>query len=91
MSLASHPKKEKPRSPATAAKLSYKEKQELETLELMIAQLEAEKAEIENALSSGVLSPSELSEKSERFAIILREIGMKSDRWLELSEKEQES
>ena len=85
---ASQPKKEKPRNTATRPnKLSFKEKKELETLETEISQLEEEKTEIVNALSSGVLSPEELSEKSERFAIILKEIGMKSDRWLELSEK----
>ncbi|HZX61590.1 MAG TPA: ABC-F family ATP-binding cassette domain-containing protein [Bacteroidales bacterium] len=86
---ASQPKKEKPRNfPVGPTKLSFKEKKELETLETEISQLEKEKTEIVNALSSGVLSPEELATKSERFAILLKEIGMKSDRWLELSEKE---
>ena len=86
---ASQPKKEKPRNfPVGPTKLSFKEKKELETLETEISQLEKEKTEIVNALSSGVLSPEELATKSERFAILLNEIGMKSDRWLELSEKE---
>ena len=89
MIQASQPKKEKPRNTAAGPnKLSFKEKKELETLETEISQLEKEKTEIVNALSSGVLSPEELSAKSERFAILLKEIGMKSDRWLELSEKE---
>jgi len=82
-------KKEKPRSTVTNPdKLSFKEKKELETLENEIAQLEAEKMNIESALSSGTLSATGLSEKSERFSVLLMEIGLKSDRWLLLSEKE---
>jgi len=92
LSQASQPKKEKPRNAFPAInKLSFKEKKELETIESLISQLEEEKAKIEHALSSGILSPEELSEKSERFATILKEIGANSDRWLELSEKEQGS
>jgi ATP-binding cassette subfamily F protein uup len=85
----SHPKKEKPRNPAASPdKLSFKEKKELETLESEIAQLEEEKIKIESALSSGTLSATDLSEKSERFSVLLKEIGIKSDRWLILSEKD---
>ena len=65
------------------------EKKELETLETEISRLEEEKSKIESALSSGILAPGELTGKSERFALLLIEIGLKSDRWLELSEKEQ--
>jgi len=87
---ASQPKKTKPRNPVAGPdKLSFKEKKELEFLESEISKLEKEKAEIETALSSGILSPEELSEKSERFAILLKETGIKTDRWLELSEKQQ--
>ena len=71
------------------AKLSFREKKELESLEKEISQLEKEKREIETILSSGNISPGELSEKSERFAAILKEIEIKSDRWIELSDKEQ--
>jgi ATP-binding cassette subfamily F protein uup len=85
----SQPKKEKPHSTVSSPKLTYKEKKELETLEMEISQLEEEKAMIENVLSSGLLSPQELSEKSERFSDLLKEIDTKSSRWLEISEKEQ--
>jgi ATP-binding cassette subfamily F protein uup len=86
---ASQPKKEKPRSTSAGPnKLSFKETKELSILEKEISELEAEKTALEAALSSGVLLSEELSEKSERFAILLKEIGMKSDRWLELSEKQ---
>jgi len=87
---ASQPKKEKPRnSVPDPNKLSFKEKKELETLETEISRLEEEKSKIESALSSGILAPGELTGKSERFALLLIEIGLKSDRWLELSEKAQ--
>ncbi|MCX6247615.1 MAG: ABC-F family ATP-binding cassette domain-containing protein [Bacteroidetes bacterium] len=86
---ASQVKKEKPRNPVSVAnKLSFKEKKELETLETEISLLEEEKSGIENSLSSGTLSADELAVKSDRFAFLLKELGMKSDRWLELSEKE---
>jgi ATP-binding cassette subfamily F protein uup len=86
---ASRQKTEKPRIVNIQPnKLSFKEKKELESLESEISQLEKEKTKLEAALSSGINSPKELSEKSERFAFILKEIEIKSDRWLELSEKE---
>jgi ABC transport system ATP-binding/permease protein len=83
-------KKEKPPElHVDSKKLSYKEKKELESLETEITKLEAEKDEIETGLSSGTLSPDELTLKSERYSALLKEIAMKSDRWLELSEKGQ--
>ncbi|MEI7663439.1 MAG: ABC-F family ATP-binding cassette domain-containing protein [Bacteroidota bacterium] len=73
---------------APSAKLSFKEKRELETLGLAIAELEAEKASIEEGLQSGNLSPEELKHSSERWAGLLPEIERMTDRWLELSERE---
>ena len=88
--LATSQKKEKSSQlPVDPKKLSYKEKRELESLETEIAKLETEIGEIEVALSSGTLSPQELMLKSERYSDLLKEIGIKSDRWLELSEKDQ--
>jgi ATP-binding cassette subfamily F protein uup len=85
---ASRQKQDKPRTITPRSdKLSFKEKKELALLETEITHLEEEKTLIEAALSSGILSTEELSEKSERFALILKEIEIKSDRWLELSEK----
>jgi ATP-binding cassette subfamily F protein uup len=85
---ATRQKTEKPRIVTLQPnKLSFKEKKELESLETEIGQLEEEKIKIEAALSSGTISKEELSEKSERFALILKETEIKSDRWLELSEK----
>ncbi len=85
---ASRQKTEKPQIVTIQSnKLSFKEKRELESLETELARLEEEKTKIEITLSSGIISQEELSMKSERFALILKEIEIKSDRWLELSEK----
>jgi ATP-binding cassette subfamily F protein uup len=68
--------------------LTYREKKEIAQLEADLQQLEEEKHEIETAFHSGALSGDELITKSERLGQILQEIERKSDRWLELSEKE---
>ncbi|RHJ86711.1 ABC-F family ATP-binding cassette domain-containing protein [Parabacteroides sp. AM08-6] len=67
-------------------KLSFKERKEFEALEAEIPLLEAEKAELETAMSSGTLGNDELLAKSERIAQIIDEIDEKTMRWLELSE-----
>ena len=67
-------------------RLSYKEKRELEALETTIANLEAEKADLESALCSGTLSVSELTEKSKRLPLLHDELDAAEMRWLELSE-----
>jgi len=83
-----------PREPeilkATAAptnKLSFKEKRELEMLELEIAQLESEKSAIESELESGTLDQTALTLRSERWAALIPLIESKTDRWMELSER----
>lgn len=72
--------KERPR------KLSYKEQKEFEALEQEIEVLEAEKATIEAALSSGTLSGPEIEKLSVRFSTVGVEIDEKTLRWMELSE-----
>ena len=67
-------------------RLSFKERKEFEELELEIPKLEAEKSEIETALSSGTLSTQELMNKSNRISELIDLIDEKSMRWLELSE-----
>ncbi len=64
---------EKPQEEKTARvrlndkrKMSFKEKREFEQLEKEIAELETEKAQIEEQLCSGTLSVDELTEKSKR-------------------------
>ena len=60
----------------------------MEALEQEIAELEAEKKAIEEALCSGTLSVEELTEKSKRLPVVNDDIDVKSMRWLELSEIE---
>lgn len=71
-----------------APKLSFKEKEELKKLEIELPQLEAEKAEIEAAMSSGSLSNDELMSKGQRMKEIIDMLDEKEMRWLELSEKQ---
>ena len=55
-------------------------------METEIDRLETEKASLEEALSSGLLSSDEIVEKSKRLNTVNSELDAKSDRWLELSE-----
>lgn len=67
-------------------KMSYKEKQEFDSLEKEIPQLEAEKALIEERLSMGTSSSEEIMKDSARYAELNDIIDEKTMRWLELSE-----
>ncbi len=69
-------------------KLTFKERQEMTQLEKDIAVLEAEKKQTEEALCSGLLPVDQLTEKSKRFPLLLKELEDKTMRWLELSELE---
>jgi ATP-binding cassette subfamily F protein uup len=66
--------------------MSYKEKREFELLEGEIEALEAEKKQIEEALSSGTISVDEITVMSKRLPLLTEELDEKSMRWLELSE-----
>jgi ATP-binding cassette subfamily F protein uup len=68
-------------------KLTYKEQKELEALETAIPTLEAEKAEIETVMSGGKIAVDEIQSQSVRYAELLTIIDEKTNRWLELSEK----
>lgn len=68
-------------------KLSFNEKRELEALDAEIPKLEAEKARLEESLSSGTLAVEELTAQSERIGELISEIDEKTMRWLELSER----
>lgn len=72
---------------AKPPKLSYKEKLEFEALEQELPKLEAEKAEIEQLMSSGTLSNDELMVNGNRMQELIDLIDEKELRWLELSEK----
>jgi ATP-binding cassette subfamily F protein uup len=67
-------------------KLSFREKKELEQLEVDIASLEDEKKRLESELSSGALGGDELTKKSLRIGEVMELLEEKELRWLELSE-----
>jgi len=73
----------KPKKPG----LNFKEKAELENLEKDIRLLEEEKNVLEAALGSGSLNQQDLVDMSSRFSALLSEIDSKTERWMELSEK----
>lgn len=77
--VTSEPKKEK-------TKLSYKEKLELEQLEIQIPQWENEKKQLEEKLNSGLTDHEELIRTSEQLNTLISLLDEKSMRWLELSE-----
>ncbi len=79
---------QKPASKENKNKLSFREKKELEELEVSMAALEVEKSELEQLLNKGTASHEELVKASTRIGDIIAEIDTKTDRWLELSEKE---
>ncbi len=69
-------------------RLSFKERQEFQQLELDIAQLEQEKVEIEAGLCGGTLDVEQITTMSKRLPLLTEELDEKSMRWLELSEYE---
>ncbi|MDR2499252.1 MAG: ABC-F family ATP-binding cassette domain-containing protein [Tannerellaceae bacterium] len=75
-----------PKNIAAKRKLSFKEQYEYKELDAQIPLLEAEKAHLESLLNSGTLSPSDLIAHSQRIAVLIDEIDLKSIRWLELAE-----
>jgi ATP-binding cassette subfamily F protein uup len=77
-----------PSAPVTEKqrKMSFKEKQEFEHIEKTLPQLETEKEQLSQELSSGALSNDELQQKGERLGQIVDQIDELTMRWLELSE-----
>ena len=69
-----------------ALKKTFKERQEFSAVEKTIAELEAEKTIIEEALCTGTLTAEELTQKSIRLSVLNEELDEKTMRWLELSE-----
>ena len=67
-------------------KLTYKEQKELEQIEKDLEALAAEKAALEDSLSSGNMEFEALQKASERIAKIIELTDEKEMRWLELSE-----
>lgn len=75
-----------PQRQRSQRRLSYKEQRELEEIEQLLPQLESQKAQIEQKLSSGELQHDELMQMSAQMSEIMELIEQKEMRWLELSE-----
>ena len=69
-------------------RLSFKEKKELEELEVRMPQLEEEKTQLETLLSGGSSSAQEIAQASKRYQEVQEELDEAEMRWLELSEIE---
>ena len=67
-------------------KLSFKEKKELEELEVRLPALEEEKAQLEALLSGGATLPDEIAKASERYQEVQAALDEAEMRWLELSD-----
>lgn len=72
--------------PSEKRKLSFKEKREFEQLQAELAQLEREKAMVNEKLNSGNVPYEELQRLSHRIGEISATMDQKELRWLELSE-----
>lgn len=70
------------------ARLSYKEKKEMEALEAEVEQLAAERARLETEMSSGNMTVEEITEAGARIAEIIERTDEAEMRLLELMEKE---
>ena len=69
-------------------KLSFKEKKELEELNTLLPELEKEKKELEQRMSSGDMDHRQILEASQRIESLIAEIDEKELRALELMERE---
>ena len=72
---------------ARSAKLTFKEKREMEQIEQELQELENEKAQLESELNSGTLPYDQLQQKSARIGQIMERTDEITMRCLELSEK----
>ena len=83
---AAKPKKEYIRNKEEKVKLSYKEKQEFETLEKDIHTHESEKLKLLGLMNRGDANAGDLQTWSIRYAELEHLIEIKTNRWMELSE-----
>ena len=78
---------EKPKR-AVSNKLTFKEKKELEEMTILLENLEIEKTELEQRMSSGEMSSEELISAGQRMSELINLIDEKEMRLLELMDKE---
>jgi ABC transport system ATP-binding/permease protein len=88
-SLKQSPQKELAKEPEKSApkkKMSFKEKQEYETLQSEIQKLEKQKADVESQMTSGTTDHQQLQKWAAEIQKLSAQIDDKTLRWLELSE-----
>lgn len=68
-------------------RLSFKEQKRLQEIEALLPQLEAEKANIEQRLSGGVLSEKDIQDLSARYTEVKEQLDLCELEWLELNEE----
>lgn len=73
--------------PKVKKKLSYTESKEFEQLENEISQLESEKKVLESKFNSEAIDPSKVDDLSQELNLIVKNIELKEERWVELSLK----
>jgi len=83
-------KKSKPKNVSNdkSQKLSYNEKREFGILEVDIEKLEKRKEEINKKFEEGIEDSDEMMKLSDELGAAIKDLEIKSDRWLELSDKE---
>ena len=82
-SSVSEPVKSQTKRPA---KLTYAQRKELEAIDADLLKLNARKAEIEQALSSGTIDSQKAMELSDEYAKVKDDLDVKEMRWLELND-----
>ena len=80
------PVKEVQVSEGPKVKLSYKEKLEFKQIEKDLEQLELKKTELETKLAETMSDHEELMNLTKEFGDVSKELDLKTDRWIELSE-----
>ena len=85
---AARPEPAKPQRTPQPNKLTYKEKRELESLETDIANMEIEKKILEEKMAMGKGTPEDFAEWGKRYNELNQLLDEKTERWMELSEKE---
>ncbi len=78
------PKQQKQKT--SERKLSYKEQQELKSIEQQLTTLTDEKQQLEQQLSGGVLAPEEIMSASQRYEQVKQQLDQIEMRWLELND-----
>ena len=87
LSPSKEKKEDSRKGEAATGQLSFQEKKEFSKLEKQIANLEKKKTLIETSFSNNEINPENIEKESLKLQEIIRDLGEKEERWLELSMK----